>query len=99
MKRRKVTLLALSISASGCTMGYQADSRFQSWLSQTEERCAALYGTLPFDGSAARAQFENLSYQTYYNDIPSQVYVDRLNILYPNHRLTINCLATAFPKW
>lgn len=99
MKQQKLALLALSLWASGCAMGYQTDRRFQSWLSQTEERCASLYGTLPFDGPEAHARFENLSYQTYYGDLPSQVYADRLKILYPNHRLTVDCLATAFPKW
>lgn len=99
MKRRKLALLTLLLWVSGCAVGYQTDPRFRSWLSQTEERCVSLYGALPFDGSKARAEFEELSYQTYYNHLPSQVYADRLKILYPNHWLAVDCLATAFPKW
>jgi hypothetical protein len=99
MKGRNAALLTLFLWVSGCAMGYQTDSRFQNWLSQAEEHCTSRYGALPFDGSEARTQFENLSYQTYYNDLPLEVYADRLKILYPGHRLTVNCLASMFPRY
>ena len=35
-----------------------------------------------------------MSYQTYYGELPREVYADRLRILYPNHGLMVDCLVT-----
>lgn len=89
----------LALGCAACALGYASDPRFQSWLSQAEARCVPRYGALPFGTAERRAQFEKLSYQAYYRDLPREVYADRLKIIYPDNGLTVDCLATAFPKW
>ena len=98
MKFRGVWMTALALAAGACALGYANDPQFQNWLSQAEGRCVPRYGALPFGTPERRAQFEKLSYQAYYNDLPREAYADRLEILYPDHGLTVGCLATAFPR-
>lgn len=96
---RSAWLLVLALTGGACALGYASDPQFQIWLSQAEERCVPRYGALPFGTPERRAQFEKLSYQTYYKDLPKEVYADRLRILYPDNGLTVDCLATTFPRW
>lgn len=98
MKRRRLVTLVLALGGGGCALGYATDPQFQNWLSQAEGRCVPRYGALPFGTPERRAQFEKLSYQTYYRDLPREAYADRLRILYPDNGLTVDCLATAFPR-
>lgn len=81
-----------------CALNYATDRPFQSGLSQEETRCGHSYGALPLNTPEQRAQFERISYQTYYGELPREVYADQLRILYPNHGLTVDCLATAVPR-
>ena len=99
MKCRTPWLLMTILACGACALNDTTDPRFQDWLSQTEALCVPRYGALPFNTPEQRAQFEELSYQTYYRDLPREVYADRLRILYPDNRLTVNCFATAFPRW
>lgn len=94
----RIVALAITLAGGGCALSDKTDPRFQNWLAQAEARCAPRYGALPFGTPEARAQFEDLSYQTYYGDLPLEVYADRLRVLYPENRLTVDCLATAVPK-
>ena len=87
----------MALATSACALNYATDRQFQDWLSWAENRCESSYGALP-DDLERRAQFESLRYQTYYGDAPREVYADRSKILYPNNGLTVDCLATAFPK-
>ncbi len=100
MKPRQVrwTALAVALAMGGCALGYANDPRFQNWLAQAEAFCTPRYGALPLDTAEQRAQFEQLSYQTFYKNLPREVYADRLHILYPDHGLMVGCLATAFPQ-
>ncbi|RUQ36734.1 MAG: hypothetical protein EKK71_07415 [Candidatus Competibacteraceae bacterium] len=88
----------LALTGAACALGYANDPQFQNWLAQAEARCTPRYGALPIRTPEQRAQFEQLSYQTYYDNLPREVYADRLRILYPDNGMTVGCLATAFPK-
>lgn len=99
MKYRAPWLLTLALACGACALHDTTDPQFQNWLSQTEALCVPRYGALPLNTPEQRAQFEELSYQAYYRNLPQEVYADRLKILYPNNRLTANCYATAFPQW
>ncbi len=90
-------LAGLGLVLGGCTTTGMSDPAFSQWLAQAEARCVPLYGALPFTTPEQRSQFEALSYQTYYRNVLVEVYADRMRILYPNNRLTIDCLANAFP--
>jgi hypothetical protein len=99
MKQRWAGLFgALALSVGACALNYATDRPFQDWLSSAEARCGSNYGALPLNTPEQRAQFESLSYQTYYGELPREVYADRLTILYPNHGLTVDCLATSVPR-
>jgi hypothetical protein len=99
MSFRLASLLALALASGACALGYARDPQFQNWLSQAEERCVTRYGALPFGTPERRAEFEKLSYQAYYKDLPKEIYADRLKISYPDNGLTVDCLATTFPRW
>lgn len=100
MKYRFLCLLVSALACGACaSMNDTTDPKFQRWLSQAEASCTSRYGALSFDIPGQRAEFEKLSYQTYYHDLPQEVYADRLRILYPNNRLTVDCLANSFPQW
>ena len=90
-------LAGLGLLLGGCTTTGMSDPVFSQWLAQAEARCESLYGALPLATTEQRSQFEALSYQTYYRNVLVEVYADRLQILYPDNRLTIDCLANAFP--
>jgi len=90
--------VALVWAVGACALNYATDRPFQDWLSSAETRCGSNYGALPLNTPEQRAQFESLSYQTYYGELPREVYADRLTILYPNHGLTVDCLATSVPR-
>lgn len=92
------SFIALSWVVSACTLNYAADRPFQNWLSWAEARCGPSYGALPLNTPEQRAQFESMSYQTYYGELPREVYADRLKILYPDHGLMVDCLATSVPR-
>ena len=99
MKQRWAWLfVALALVVSACALNYATDRPFQDWLSSAEARCGSNYGALPLNTPEQRAQFESLSYQTYYGELPSEVYADRLRILYPDNGLTVDCLATSVPR-
>lgn len=100
MKNRLMGPLALTLAlgSGACALNYATDRQFQSWLSWAEARCGPRYGALPLNTLEQRAQFESLSYQTYYGDLPQEVYADRLRILYPDNGLTVDCLATSVPR-
>ena len=97
MKLQTAGLLA-TLAGSGCAIGYANDPQFQNWLSQAEARCIPRYGALPFGTPQDRAQFETMSYQAYYRDLPKEIYADRLKIIYPDRGLAVDCLATALPR-
>ena len=86
------------LAGSGCALGDANDPSFQNWLSQAEARCDPRYGALPFATPQDRLQFEKMSYQTYYHDLPKEIYADRLKIIYPDRGLVVDCLATALPR-
>ena len=90
-------LAGLGLVLGGCTTTGMSDPVFSQWLAQAEAYCVPLYGALPLATAEQRTQFEALSYQTYYRNVLVEVYADRLQILYPDNRLTIDCLANAFP--
>ncbi len=90
--------VAPAMLLGACALNDATDQPFQGWLSQEETRCGYSYGALPLNTPEQHAQFESLSYQTYYSELPREVYADRLRILYPNHGLTVDCLATAVPR-
>jgi hypothetical protein len=96
--RWRIAVLMSALAVGACALNYATDRPFQSWLSSAESRCGPSYGALPLNTPEQRAQFESLSYQTYYGELPREVYADRLRILYPNHRLTVDCLATSVPR-
>ena len=99
MKHRLAGLFVALVWALGaCALNYATDRPFQSWLSSAESRCGPSYGALPLNTPEQRAQFESLSYQTYYGELPREVYADRLKILYPNYGLMVDCLATSVPR-
>ena len=99
MKHRWTSsFIALPWMIGACALNYATDPSFQSWLSQAEARCEPNYGALPLNTPERRAQFERMSYQAYYGELPREVYADRLQILYPDHGLTVDCLATAVPR-
>lgn len=100
MKRRWAWLFVapLATMVRACALNYATDRPFQEWLSATEARCGSNYGALPLNTLERRAQFESLSYQTYYGEMPREVYADRLRILYPDNGLTVDCLATSVPR-
>lgn len=98
MKLQIAGLLLAAGAVSGCALGYANDPSFQNWLSQAEARCNPRYGVLPFATAQDRAQFEKMSYQAYYHDLPKEIYADQLKIIYPDRGLTIDCLASAFPR-
>lgn len=99
MKQRWAWLLvALAMMVGACALNYATDRRFQDWLSSAEARCGPSYGALPLNTLEQRAQFESMSYQAYYGELPREVYADRLRILYPNHGLTVDCVATSIPR-
>ncbi|MCC7221290.1 MAG: hypothetical protein IT490_11260 [Candidatus Contendobacter sp.] len=97
MKFQMAGLLVM-LTGGGCAIGYDDDPQFQNWLSQAEARCGPRYGALPFETPQARVQFERLSYQAYYHDLPKEIYADRLKIIYPDRGLAVDCLATALPR-
>ena len=97
MKLQMAGLLA-ALVGSGCALGYANDPQFQNWLSQAEAHCVPRYGALPFATPQDRAQFENMSYQAYYHVLPKEIYADRLKIIYSDRGLTVDCLASAFPR-
>lgn len=90
--------VALALAVGACALNYATDRPFQDWLSSAEARCRASYGALPLNTPEQHAQFESLSYQTYYGELPREVYADRLRILYPDNGLTVDCLATSVPR-
>jgi len=96
--RWRIAVLMSALAVGACALNYATDRQFQSWLSWAEGRCGPSYGALPLKMPEQRAQFESLSYQTYYGELPREVYADRLRILYPNNGLTVDCLATAVPR-
>ncbi|MBK8535444.1 MAG: hypothetical protein IPL59_10120 [Candidatus Competibacteraceae bacterium] len=96
MKYQSAWLLGI-LASGACTPNYATDRQFLEWLSWAENRCESRYGALP-DGVEQRTRFESLSYQTYYGNVPREVYADRSKILYPDNGLTVDCLATSFPK-
>lgn len=99
MKQRWAWLfVALTLAVGACALNYATDRPFQDWLSSTEARCGSNYGALPLNTPEQRAQFESLSYQTYYGELRREVYADRLRILYPDNGLTVDCLATSVPR-
>lgn len=99
MKHRLTGLLvAPALAVGGCALSYATDRPFQEWLSATEARCGSSYGALPLNTPEQRARFESMSYQTYYGELPREVYADRLKILYPDNGLTADCLATSVPR-
>ncbi|MFZ1642825.1 MAG: hypothetical protein WAV07_15605 [Candidatus Contendobacter sp.] len=95
---KHLVVLALALAVGACALNYATDRQFQSWLSWAKARCEPSYGALPLNTLEQRAQFESMSYQTYYGELPREVYADRLRILYPNNGLTVDCLATSIPK-
>ncbi|MBZ4193978.1 MAG: hypothetical protein LAE24_06685 [Candidatus Contendobacter sp.] len=97
MKFQTAGLLA-ALASGGCALGFANDPQFQNWLSQAEAYCGPRYGALPFATPQDRAQFENMSYQAYYHDLPKEIYADRLKILYSDRGLAVDCLATALPR-
>jgi hypothetical protein len=90
--------MACSILANtACAIGYAGDSRYLAWVNRTEEKCAALYGPLPFKTAEQRNEFLKMGYQTYYNDLNPVVFSSRLGRQYPNDLLNIECVASSFP--
>ena len=99
MKPRWVWLcMAVTLAVSACALNYATDRPFQDWLSAAEARCDSNYGALPLNTLERRTHFESLSYQAYYGELPREAYADRLKILYPDHGLTVDCLATSIPR-
>ena len=92
------SFIALPWMVGACALNYATDRPFQEWLSATEARCGSSYGALPLNTPEQRARFESMSYQTYYGELPREVYADRLKILYPDNGLTVDCLATSVPR-
>lgn len=86
------------LANTACAIGYANDSRYLAWVNRTEEKCAALYGPLPFKTAEQRNEFLEMGYQAYYDDLNPVVFSSRLGRQYPNHLLNINCLASSFPK-
>jgi len=93
---KAVVLFLLAVA--GCAVDYGHDSRFQNWLAAMEQQCFTPYGELPLATPAKRKEFMNLAYEAYYRPLERQTFANRLLIRYPNHRLTIGCLANAFPR-
>mgnify|MGYP000965551424 FL=1 len=94
----RIAVLMSAWAVGACVLNYATDREFQSWLSGAEARCEPNYGALPLNTPEQRAQFESMTYQTYYGQLPQEVYADRLKILYLNNGLTVDCLATAVPR-
>ena len=94
----RIAVLMSAWAVGACALNYATDREFQSWLSGAEARCGPNYGALPLNTPEQRAQFESMTYQTYYGQLPQEVYADRLKILYLNNGLTVDCLATAVPR-
>lgn len=94
----RVAVLISALTAGACALNYATDQPFQNWLSAAKARCEPSYGALPLNTPEQRARFESMSYQTYYGELPREVYADRLKILYPDNGLTVDCLATSVPR-
>ena len=91
-------LLSLLILAGGCVLSYEHDSSFQQWLAAAETRCNERYGALPTMSEDERQTFMKLAYNTYYGETARERFSDKLGVQYPDHQLTIDCLANAFPR-
>ncbi|MDS4030510.1 MAG: hypothetical protein RKO66_10605 [Candidatus Contendobacter sp.] len=94
----RTAVLIVALMTGACALNYATDQRFQNWLSAAKARCEPSYGALPLNTLEQRAQFESMSYQTYYGELPREIYADRLKILYPDSGLTVDCLATSVPR-
>jgi hypothetical protein len=98
MHNHTAALLILLTLAGGCASGYDSNPGFKSWLNAAQSQCYQRYGALPAMSADARNSFMKLSYDTYYGRTQTIEFANTLGIRYPNNRLAVDCLASAFPR-
>jgi hypothetical protein len=87
---------ALTALIASCAGKHRDDPRFLEWLNATETYCASQFGSLPPSAAGKRDEYLQLAYETYYGGNRA-TFASKMAILYPNHQLFIDCVASAFP--